>query len=75
MSTPHIDSMDTSAIDRIFYRHWLLSAVMKRLASSFNVRSLLAAGAIGLLSFAVIFVYRAVNIRQRMIKLRKDGLV
>ncbi len=44
-------------IDPVFHPAWLPSAVMKRLASLLNVQSLLAAGAIGLLSFAVIVVY------------------
>lgn len=67
--------MDSSTIDRVFHPAWLPSAVMKRLASSLNVQSLLAAGAIGLLSFVVIVVYRGFDVRQRMIKLRRKGLV
>lgn len=67
--------MDLLTIDCFFYPAWLPFAVMKRVASSLNVGSLLAMGAIGLLSFAVIVLYRAFDIRQRMIKLRKKGLV
>lgn len=67
--------MDSPMIDRIFHPTRLPSAVMEHLASSLNVRSLLAVGAIGLLSFAVIAAYRAFDIRQRMIKLQKKGLV
>ena len=54
---------------------WLFPAVMERLASPLNVRSLVATGAIVFLSFVVTFAYRALNIRRRTAELRRMGLV
>ena len=48
---------------------------MERLALSLNVQWSLVAGATGLFCIFVTVAYRAFNIRQRTIKLRKMGLV
>ena len=48
---------------------------MERLISSLNVRSVLVTSAIGLFCFVVMVIYKGFDIRQRTIKLRKEGLV
>lgn len=62
-------------MDGVPLRPWLPSAIMERLTSPRGVQTLLLTGVVGLLSFTIAFLYRAVSIRQRTIMLRKQGLV
>ena len=48
---------------------------MERLSSFDNLSPLLVACAFGLLGFVAAAAFRAFNIRQRMIRLRRKGLV